>query len=181
MASERWLCGRWMRRLACVLAFCAPIACGAGGERRFPLRDPLWVDTDLRPVSVECEERPSDEDPNHMSCAPEPYESPLAWDGANNSVFRPLARVFAVDPAGVATNVNAFDEVPDSAWFTNRIGRQHPSREELLAGACSPADVLDGENSRSGRARRARSVRRSIMRSVSTPRASRSSTSILGC
>src|SRR5688572_3638080 len=124
-------------------------ACG-GAERRFPLRDPLWLDTDRRPVSIECEERPTDEEPQHRSCAPEPYVSPLVWDGADNSIFRPLARVFAVDPAGPAPNVNAFDEVPDSAWFTNRLGKRKPSTQELLQGACSPDDLLDGETAAPG-------------------------------
>ena len=118
---------------------------GCAGDRRFPLRGPLSVDTDLRPVVVECQENPSDEDPKHMSCTPEPYVSPLVWDAADNSVFRPFAKVFAVDPPGPAPNVNSFDEVPDSAWFTNRLGKQKPSREELLRGACRPEDVLVGE------------------------------------
>jgi hypothetical protein len=126
------------------LVAAAGLAC-AGDTRRFPLRDPLWRDTDRRPVSVDCEKRPTDEEPEHRSCAPEPYISPLAWDGADNSIFRPLSRVFAVDPAGPAPNVNAFDEVPDSAWFSNRLGVRRPSRPELLAGACSPTDLLDGE------------------------------------
>jgi hypothetical protein len=107
-------------------------------------------DTDLRPVNVECEERPSDEDPKHVACAPEPYVSPLVWDAADNSVFRPLARVFAVDPAGPAPNVNAFDEVPDSAWFTNRLGAKKPSREELLRGACSQDEMIDVAAARPG-------------------------------
>jgi hypothetical protein len=68
----------------------------------------------------------------------------------DNSVFRPLARVFAVDPAGAALNVNAFDEVPDSAWFENRLGRRRLSREELLRGACSPEQLLEGETAAPG-------------------------------
>jgi hypothetical protein len=158
MASERaasWLVatrsadgrfgGGWLALLACTA-----LACGASGERYFPLQDPLWRDTDQHPVSIDCEKRSTDEEPDHVSCAPEPYVSPLAWDGADNSIFRPLARVFAVDPAGPAPNVNAFDEVPDSAWFQNRIGKRRPSREELLAGACTPNDLLDGETAPSG-------------------------------
>ena len=124
------------------------LACA--GERRFPLRDPLWQDTDQRPVSVDCEEQPTDEDPHHLACAPEPYVSPLAWDGADNSIFRPFARVWAVDPAGPAPNVNAFDEVPDSAWFTNRLGKRKPTARELLEGACGPTDLLDGETAAPG-------------------------------
>ena len=125
------------------------LGCG-GAERRFPLRDPLWEDTDRRPVQVDCERRPSDDDPEHMSCAPEPYVSPLVWDAMDNSVFRPLARVFAVDPSGPAPNVNAFDEVPDSAWFQNRLGKRQPSRSELLQGACEDQNLLDGERAAPG-------------------------------
>jgi hypothetical protein len=124
---------------------CALLVAGcSGAERRFPLRDPLWQDTDQRPVSVDCEPRPTDKDKQHRACAPDPYVSPLAWDAADNSFFRPLAQVFAVDPSRPAPNVNAFDEVPDSAWFTNRLGKKKPSRAELLQGACTEHDLLDG-------------------------------------
>jgi hypothetical protein len=34
-----------------------------------------------------------------------------------------------------ALNVNAWDEVPDSSWFTNRIGKRPLTREELLRGS----------------------------------------------
>jgi len=40
-------------------------------------------------------------------------------------------------------NVNSFDEVPDSSWFTNRIGRAPMSVEEMKQGSCAPEDVLD--------------------------------------
>lgn len=33
-----------------------------------------------------------------------------------------------------ALNVNTIDEVPDSSWFTNRIGRGAMSREEIVRG-----------------------------------------------
>jgi hypothetical protein len=125
-----------------VIACAAVVGCG-GGARRFPLRDPMWADTDRRPVSVPCERRPSDKDPRHVSCAPEPYVSPLAWDAADNTVFRPLAKIFAVDPPKEALNVNAFDEVPDSAWFENRLGRRKPKTADLLRGACREDDMLD--------------------------------------
>jgi hypothetical protein len=126
------------------------LAACSGGPQRFPLTEPFWQDTDLRPVHVDCERRPDKDDPAHIACAPEPYVSPLAWDGADNSVFRPLSEVFAVDPGGEAVNVNALDEVPDSAWFTNRIGRRHPTRDELLRGACTPEQVLNGEGAAPG-------------------------------
>jgi hypothetical protein len=57
-------------------------------------------------------------------------------------LFRPIARFFAVDPAGRAANVNAFDEVPDSSWFENRIGRAAMSGDEVGHGPCGER-VLD--------------------------------------
>ncbi|HEX6275576.1 MAG TPA: hypothetical protein VFZ53_21190 [Polyangiaceae bacterium] len=122
----------------------------ASGTQRYPLKAPLARDTDLRTVSVPCVTSPTEDDPEHVTCAPEPYESPLAWDAVDNSVFRPLARVFAVDPAGAAVNVNAFDEVPDSAWFTNRLGARRPSEDELLSGACSAEELLDPSSAAPG-------------------------------
>ncbi len=96
------------------------------GPARFPLREPMSKDDDERPVAR----------------APEEYYSPFAWDGANQMVFRPIARFFAVDPAGAAVNVNAFDEVPNSSWFENRLGTRPMSAEEVARGACDDK-VLD--------------------------------------
>jgi hypothetical protein len=134
------------------VAWCAlAVAAGcAHAVRQFPAREPLWQDTDTRPIAVPCERRPTEKEPNHMACAPEPYVSPLIWDGLDNSLFRPIAKVFAVDPPKEAVNVNALDEVPDSAWFQNRIGVRRPSREELLRGACSPQEMLDGFTAQPG-------------------------------
>ena len=126
------------------------LAACAHSEPRFALREPMQRDTDLDPVYAPCSERPTKKDPKHVACSPEPYVSPLVWDGLDNSLFRPLADVFAVDPAGPAVNVNALDEVADSAWFTNRLGKHKPSREDLLAGACHPEDILDGEKAAPG-------------------------------
>jgi hypothetical protein len=99
--------------LALVLGSCA----GAGP---FPLREPIQRDDDERPFSP----------------APEEYESAFVWDGADQIVFRPISRFLAVDPAGRATNVNAFDEVPDSSWFQNRIGNGSLTLEDVSQGAC---------------------------------------------
>jgi hypothetical protein len=119
----------------------AVTACGAG-ERRFALRAPLTVDTDLRSVSLPCRLAPSEKDKNHVSCAPEPYVSPLIWDGADNLVFRPFAELWAFKASSEAVNVNAFDEVPDSAWFTNRLGVRPMDPDELLRAACTPTQLL---------------------------------------
>ena len=118
-------------------------ACG-GQLARVPLRDALSRDTDLDPVHVACRPDPAAKGGKPL-CTPEPYVSPLAWDAADNTLFRPLTRVFAVDPAGEATNANTFDEVADSAWFTNRIGQRGMSAEEAALGACEPAMILDPE------------------------------------
>ena len=42
----------------------------------------------------------------------------------------------AVDPAGESVNVNALDEVRDSSWFTNRIGRFPMTPEQVRRGPC---------------------------------------------
>src|SRR5258708_24566702 len=64
--------------------------------------------------------------------------------------FRPLERVFAVDRGGEAVNVNSLDEVPDSAWFTNRLGVHPMSIEELALGACDPSLLLEPEAAAEG-------------------------------
>jgi len=72
---------------------------------------------------------------------PEEYFSPFAWDGANQTIFRPISRFFAVDPAGRAVNANALDEVPDSSWFENRLGRQTLSPADVARGACAEHEL----------------------------------------
>jgi hypothetical protein len=99
---------------------------GCASVSRFPLAPPLTRDDDQRP----------------FASAPEEYYSPFAWDGANYMVFHPIARFFAVDPAGAATNVNALDEVPDSSWFENRLGKRALTADEVRRGSCSDK-VLD--------------------------------------
>jgi hypothetical protein len=120
-------------------------ACGGPAVRHFPLRDPVVIDGDTRPVSVRCHEVEND-DKKETVCTPDVYESGFAWDAADNSVFRPLSKLFQVDPARRAPNVNSLDEVPDSAWFTNRIGVREVPLEELGRGACTPEAMLDGEH-----------------------------------
>jgi len=93
----------------------------AGSLRKYPLREPLWNDPDRQAIDR----------------APKKYYSPFAWDAANHTLFRPVSRFFAVDPAGEAVNVNALDEVPDSSWFTNRVGRFPLPVDAAAIGACS--------------------------------------------
>jgi len=93
-----------------------------------PLRPPLWQDHD------DC----------HI---PEPEEQEVSelFGIVNNSWARHLSpehhALAARDPG--AMNVNAWDEVPDSTWFTNRIGRNPVSYEQITAG-------LEGEEPAGG-------------------------------
>jgi len=127
----------------------ATSACG-GAMQRFPLREPIWQDTDLEPVEVAC--RPDPEEPSEQLCRPEEYVSSFAWDGADNLVFRPISNFLAVDPGGEAVNVNSMDEVPDSAWFTNRIGTHPMTPEQVRQGYCAEEGgaVLDPEHAEDG-------------------------------
>jgi hypothetical protein len=84
------------------------------------LRPPLWQDPDAKLI-------------------PEPPERLISeiWDMAHNTWFRnlDLGYLGLKMTYRPALNVNAWDEVPDSSWFVNRIGRRTVSVEELLAGA----------------------------------------------
>ena len=119
---------RWRgRALAGVatLAIAGLVACS--GARPFSTKPVLWEDDDRRPFS------------------PQPEESfvPLYWDGADHIFFRPFARMWWLPTGHPARNVNALDEVPDSSWFTNRLGRRPMTAEEIARGACtgpSPAE-----------------------------------------
>jgi len=98
-----------------------------------PLRDEpvIWHEDDRRPTPV-LEER----DPN------------LLWDMIHDSVVLPVGRhtrpdrlvrrigtLFGGEHVPAAANVNALDEVPNSAWFTNRIGLYPLSAAEAFRGA----------------------------------------------
>jgi hypothetical protein len=138
-----------MTRCIPLLVVLVPVGC-ASSNRTFPLRDPMTVDTDTQPVTVACRSSPTTKDPHNVSCAPDVYVSPLIWDGADNMVFRPLSEAVGVERHGEAVNVNSLDEVPDSSWFTNRIGTRDISADELARGACSPAQILDPDGSEDG-------------------------------
>ena len=129
----------------------ALVACGgAPGEKRFPLREPMWRDTDLASVSVRCHPEPTRKDPRHVSCAPAAYTSPIYWDGTDSLIFRPLTDALGVVTSGELVNVNSLDEVPDSAWFQNRLAVRAVSDDELRLGACSRDQILDPASAADG-------------------------------
>jgi hypothetical protein len=114
-------------------------ACAAG-PRPFPLRDPLTVDTDLHDVSVDCRPDPDKDDVDRKNCAPREYISPFIWDQMDNVLFARISRGLSVDVTGEAANINSFDEVADSSWFTNKP-RGDASHDDA-PGACIPEDML---------------------------------------
>lgn len=122
-----------------LLAACAP------APRPFALRPVMTQDTDTNPVSLPCKPDPSAKDPKRMRCAPAEYVSPAIWDHIDNAVFEPVAQALSVEAVGESVNVNSMDEVPDSAWFQNRIGVRDMSIDELKAAACKPEDLLPDE------------------------------------
>ena len=125
--------------IAITVAASAALSC-ATPRRPFPLREPFLVDTDLQPVSVPCRPDPTDKEPGRKTCAPREYVSPFVWDQVDNIVFARLSRGLSLETHGAAVNVNAFDEVPDSAWFTNRGVAVRP--DDGAPGACTPDDLL---------------------------------------
>ncbi len=63
----------------------------------------------------------------------------------NGSFRRPIERAFSLDPPKRAQGINALDEVPDSTWFTNRIGVRALTPDEIRRGPCTidnPGDHL---------------------------------------
>lgn len=90
-----------------------------------PLRPPLWVDQDDRNV------------PN----PPKVRDVSELYAIVYNSWLRRLNPEYVALSARdtPALNVNAWDEVPDSTWFTNRIGRRSFSFEDIVAGIAGTA------------------------------------------
>lgn len=105
-----------MRRLlvlaACLLASTLS-ACPASAQK-FVSDDPVRRDRDDLPIA-----RPGE------------IELSTAWDVIEYSLAHRPSRKEAIPPA---QNVNTLGDVPDSTWFTNRIGIRPMSLEEILQG-----------------------------------------------
>jgi hypothetical protein len=121
---------------ACTALACAAMSCSAQ-VRQFPLREPLAIDTDLRPVSVACHP-----DGDKQTCAPAEYVSPFVWDQMDNLVFAPVSGALSIDVTGESRNANSLDEVPDSSWFTNRPRHATLDADADAPGACGEDDLL---------------------------------------
>jgi hypothetical protein len=95
-----------------VLLLVLLVAPGAAQAQRFLPDDPLRVDHDDRPVPK-----------------PRPVELSNAYDVIEHTfLHRPHG---AIPPA---QNVNTLGEVPDSSWFTNRLGARDLTLEEIVRG-----------------------------------------------
>jgi hypothetical protein len=115
LSRARWV----LAALVPAVAACTLSAVPRAAEPRFYDDDPLWVDPETQDASGAA-----------------PVEIDLLYDLSYNLFARPG------DP-GVGTrarNVNTVDEVPDSAWFTNRAGRQPLTVQDVMRGP----NVTDG-------------------------------------
>ncbi len=97
--------------LCCLLILCSPFL----SAQKFLPDDPLWVDSDRRPVEK-----------------PRPIELGQIEDYINSSYSNGLKKGEKIVRS---QNVNTLGGVPDSSWFTNRIGRTPMSLQELARGA----------------------------------------------
>jgi len=102
--------------LLLLLLLAVPLLIGAA-KSGFKLRPPLRVDRDDQPI-------------------PEPKEREVSdmYAILYNTWIRHLSLEVALEKNNPALNVNAWDEVPDSTWFTNRIGIRPFSIEEMVRG-----------------------------------------------
>lgn len=91
------------------------------GELRFYPDDPIWIDDDRRDVPPVA-----------------PFDLSKSYEFVNET-FGGSAASF-----GPALNVNTLGEVPDSSWFTNRIGRDGMTLEEVLRGPNTVDGPADG-------------------------------------
>ena len=90
------------------------LAAGAGqaATQRFYPDDPLWLDPETQDAA-----------------GVRPIDLSDRYDVVENSFLGAGERV-----SRRAANVNTLDEVPDSTWFTNRLGRRAMSTAELVTG-----------------------------------------------
>jgi hypothetical protein len=115
------------RPFAAFLLATSALACAGEGIARFPLADPLWLDADA----------------NSLAHDPAPYFSGQAADFLDQVALRPLSRASTIPLEHEAWNVNSLDEVPNSTWFTNRIGWFPMSPGQVAKGACANTPPLD--------------------------------------
>jgi hypothetical protein len=117
--------GFGLRRALLITAVLAgAVALSASPPPRFFPDDPIWVDDDK---ALDASKMGVVEDSNLYDFVANTFGEP----GEERDVR--------------AMNVNTVDEVPDSSWFTNRIGRRQMSVDEIVRGPDSqPGISLEG-------------------------------------
>ncbi len=79
-----------------------------------------------------------DPDNAHLAQIPEEREPNNVWNAVYYTLFYPVLdgvdNLFGLLGPGEAKNVNSLEEVPDSSWFTNRIGMYPMTPEEVALG-----------------------------------------------
>ncbi len=88
------------------------------GELRFHNKAPVAVVNDRLPVAKKPSKRPY-------------FRHLMRFDAHFHT---PVTRWMEMRPARRAANVNSLDEVPDSSWFTNRIGVRDLSVDDIRRG-----------------------------------------------
>ena len=106
---------RGVLALAAALAGCAPA--GPVSRVRFANRDPVWRVNDRLDTA-----------------RPRARGFPRLLYYVDQIAFRRLTRLMDVPEPRRAGNVNSLDEVPDSTWFTNRIGTGRLTAEDVRRG-----------------------------------------------
>src|SRR6476660_758166 len=95
-----------------IAAVAAATVLGAAAAPKFCTDDPIWVERDTQDAS-----------------GMKPLEIDLMVDLASS-----IATGSKVVAPARAKNINTVDEVPDSAWFTNRAGRRPLTPEDVANG-----------------------------------------------
>jgi len=96
-----------------------------------PVREDTAVDHDGRPIVAPAERDPSLWGHLFREAIVEPISH--AFDIPNKIIW--VAGIAGVEKNQEASNVNAFDEVPNSSWFTNRNHVRHVSEADVRAGS----------------------------------------------
>jgi hypothetical protein len=108
--------------VAVVLAASAVTAVGSAATAKFFDDDPIWVERDTQDAS-----------------AVKPVETSLFVDIASNAIRR-----VGTEAPVRAQNLNSVDEVPDSSWFTNRVGHKRLTADDIERGPDTSAGPAPG-------------------------------------
>ena len=110
--------------VAAVVASWSVVASRAAAPRFFP-DDPIQVDDD----------RSLDASGTKVTCQDPKERAPCEIEGSNGYDFVEHTFLGPGDKRDIrALNVNSVDELPDSSWFTNRIGRRAMTVDEIARG-----------------------------------------------